>query len=406
MAETDIPNTAPRRIGRRRLLQGAAAASAAALAFTPTRFAIGQQAKVKVGVLLPYSGTYAALGHNITDAMKLAVNEKGGKLGGREVQWVQVDSEADPAKAPQNTNRLVVGEKVDFLVGPVHSGVAMAMARIVRDEATMTIVANAGADAITRAMCAPNIFRSSFSNWQPAYPMGKVMYDRGHRNVIVMAWKYAAGEESIGGFKDGFLPLGGKIAKEIWVPFPDVEFQAHLTEIASVKPDAVFVFFAGGGAAKFVKDYHAAGLRQNIPLYSSGFLTDGVLKAQGEAAQGLLTTLHYADGLDNPVDKRFREAFQKMTNRPADVYAVQGYDTGLLLISALDAVKGDVRAKKEMIAAMEKAEIESPRGNWTMSKAHNPIQDIYLRRVDGELNRYVSVAHKGLADPATGCKLA
>jgi branched-chain amino acid transport system substrate-binding protein len=394
-------------IGRRTLLKAAGAtAASAAVGFTPTRFAIGQQAKVKVGILLPYSGTYAALGNNITDAMKLAVNERGGKLGGREVEWVQVDSEANPSKAPQNTNRLIVGEKVDFLVGPVHSGVAAAMARIARDEGTLTIIPNAGADVITRAMCAPNLFRTSFSNWQPAYPMGKVAYDKGHRNVIVMAWKYAAGEESINGFKDGFTPLGGKIAKEIWVPFPDVEFQAQLTEIANTKPDAVFVFFAGGGAAKFVKDYHAAGLRNSIPLYGSGFLTDGVLKAQGAAAQGLLTTLHYADGLDNPVDKKFRAAFQKMSNRPADVYAVQGYDTGLLLSIAMDAVKGDTRAKKEIIAKMETADIDSPRGKWKMSKAHNPIQDIYLREAKGEENRYVSVAHKALADPATGCKMA
>jgi branched-chain amino acid transport system substrate-binding protein len=55
---------------------------------------------------------------------------------------------------------------------------------------------------------------------------------------------------------------------------------------------------------------------------------------------------------------------------------------------------------------METADIDSPRGKWKMSKAHNPIQDIYLREAKGEENRYVSVAHKALADPATGCKMA
>jgi branched-chain amino acid transport system substrate-binding protein len=395
------------RIGRRTLLKTAGATAAtAAIGFTPTRFAIGQQAKIKLGLMLPYSGTFALLGQNITDALKMAIEEKGGKLGGREVTFVQVDDESAPPKADQNANRLVVGEKVDFLIGTVHSGVAMAMAKVAREEETMMICPNAGADAITRGACAPNIFRTSFSNWQPSYPMGKVMYDKGHRNVITMAWKYAAGEESMGGFKEGFTAAGGKIAKEIWVPFPDAEFQANLTDIANTKPDAVFVFFAGGGAAKFVKDYHAAGLRNSIPLYGSGFLTDGVLKAQGEAAQGLLTTLHYADGLDNAVDKKFRPAFQKATNRPADVYAVQGYDTGLLLAAALDAVKGDVKAKKQMIATMEAAEIDSPRGKWKMSKSHNPVQDIYLREAKGEENRYVSVAHKALSDPGTGCKMA
>jgi branched-chain amino acid transport system substrate-binding protein len=393
-------------ITRRRVLKGAAATAGLAAGLFPAPFVRAQSAPIKIGLMLPYSGTYAALGNNITDAMKMAIEARGGKLGGRPVQYIQVDDESDPAKAPQNMNRLVVGERADVVVGTVHSGVAMAMARIARDEGTLTIIPNAGAGAITGAMCSPNVFRTSFSNWQPAYPMGKVMYDRGHRNVVTVTWKYAAGEESVGGFKDGFTKLGGKIAKEIWVPFPDVEFQAHLTEIASLKPDAVYVFFAGGGAVKFVKDYHAAGLSQRIPLYGAGFLTDGTLKAQGEAAQGLLTTLHYAEDLDNPVNKKFSADFRKVTGRPVDVYAVQGYDTGQLLAIAAEAVKGDLKAKKAVTAAIRAARIDSPRGPFTMSAAHNPVQNIYLRRVVGEENRFVSIAHEALSDPAPGCKMA
>jgi branched-chain amino acid transport system substrate-binding protein len=393
-----------RPVSRRALLGGAAAAAAVSTLNAP--FVLAQPARIKVGLMLPYSGTFAALGNNITDALTLAINEKGGKLGGREVQYVRLDDESEPPKAAQNTNKLVVGEKVDILVGTVHSGVAMGMVQVVREEGTTLIIPNAGAGPATGALCSPNIFRTSFSNWQPAYPMGKVMYDLGHRNVVTMTWKYAAGEESMGGFKDGFTALGGKIVKEIALPFPDVEFQAHLTEIASLKPDAVFVFFAGGGAVKFVKDYDAAGLRKTIPLYGSGFLTDGTLQAQGAAADGLLTTLHYVEDLPNPVNQKFKADFQKATNRPADVYAVQGYDSGQLLVQALDAVKGDAAAKSSLYAAMRNTKIVSPRGEWTFSKAQNPVQDIYLRKVVNGENRYQSVAHKALADPATGCKLA
>ena len=178
-----------------------------------------------------------------------------------------------------NVNKLIKRDKVDVLVGTVHSGVAATMAKAAKESKTILIVPNAGADVITGPMCGPNIFRTSFSNWQPAYPMGKVMYDRGHRNVVTYAWKYAAGDESVGGFIEGFTQAGGKIVKELSLPFPDVEFQAQLTEIASLKPDAVFVFFAGAGAGKFVKDYDAAGLRRTIPLYGTGFLTDGDRKS-------------------------------------------------------------------------------------------------------------------------------
>ncbi|MBM4298766.1 MAG: ABC transporter permease, partial [Deltaproteobacteria bacterium] len=329
----------------------------------------------------------------------------GGKLGGRELEYFTVDDEADPSKAPENTNKLVQRDKVDILVGTVHSGVQMGMVKIAKETNTLMIIPNAGLDAATGALCAPNIFRSSFSNWQPSYPMGKVLADRGIRNVISLAWKYGAGEEAIAGFTEGFIKAGGKTVRGLWIPFPNAEFQALLTEIAAQKPDAVFVFFAGGGAAKFIKDYTAAGLRRSIPLYGSGFLTDGILDAILDSAQGIETTLHYADGLNTKRDKEFRAAYTKAFSTEPDVYAVQGYDAGLLLAGGLEAVKGNIGNRKELIAAMEKAKIDSPRGAWTMSKAHNPIQDIYLRKVAGRENRFVSVAHKALADPARGCKM-
>jgi branched-chain amino acid transport system substrate-binding protein len=166
----------------------------------------------------------------------------------------------------------------------------------------------------------------------------------------------------------------------------------------------VFVFFAGGGAVKFVKDWQAAGLKDKIPLYASGFLTDGTLEAQGVAAQGLETTLHYADGLTNPRDKSFRSTTPSYKLQP-DVYAVQGYDAAQLLAAGANAVKGDMSRKPEVIKAMEAAKVDSPRGAFTLSKAHNPVQDIYLRKVDGRDNKVSSVAVKALADPARGCRL-
>jgi branched-chain amino acid transport system substrate-binding protein len=393
---------------RRRILQGLAAGTgiAAASSFVPARFAIGQQAKLKLGLMLPYSGTYAALGKNIDDALRLAISEKGGKLGGREIEYVTLDDESEPAKGADNANKLVTRDKVDFMIGTVHSGVVMAMVKVARDTDTMLIIPNGGVGAATGALCAPNIFRTSFSNWQPAYAMGKVAAAEGRKRAVVISWDYAAGKESTDAFTEGFTQGGGKTEKELFLPFPGVEFQPLLTEIASIKPDVVYAFFAGGGAVKFVKDYAAAGLKATIPLVGPGFLTDGTLEAQGDAAQGMETTLHYADGLNFPKNTAFRAAFKQATTRDADVYAVQGYDTGSLLISGLTAVKGDVKSRQAMVAAMAKTVFDSPRGKFTLSAAHNPVQDFYLRKVIGLENRYVRVAVKALADPATGCKMA
>jgi branched-chain amino acid transport system substrate-binding protein len=363
------------------------------------------QAKLKVGMMLPFTGTYAALGTAIDNGFKLYVQEQGGKLGGREIEYVVVDDESDPAKATDNVNKLINRDKVDVVVGTVHSGVAMAMAKVARDSNTLLMVPNAGADAVTGPMCAQNIFRSSFSNWQPGFAMGKVAAERKHKTAVTITWKYAAGAESVGGFKEAFEKGGGKVLNDLTVPFPNVEFQALLTEIAALKPDIVYAFFAGGGAVKFVKDYAAAGLNKSIPLYGPGFLTDGTLEAQGDAAQGMLTTLHYADSLNTPRDDAFRLAYVKAYKMQPDVYAVQGYDAAQMLAIGLKAVKGDLGKRAEFAAAIEKATIDSPRGPFKISKAHNPVQDIYLRKVDGKQNKAVGVAIKALADPARGCRM-
>ncbi len=378
-------------------------AAAAALAL-PSAMAQAPN-KLKVGLMLPATGTFTALGTAIENGFKLFVAEQGGKLGGREIEYFKVDDESDPAKAVDNVNKLIKRDNVDVIVGTVHSGVAMAMAKAAKESGTLLIVPNAGAGAVTGPMCALNIFRSSFSNWQPGYAMGEAMAKKGHKTAVTITWKYAAGDEMVGGFKESFEKAGGKVTKELNLPFPNVEFQALLTEIAAAKPDAVFSFFAGGGAVKFVKDYAGAGLKKSIPLYGTGFLTDGTLEAQGADADGVMTTLHYADSLNTPKDNAFRKAYATAYKLQPDVYAVQGYDAAQMLGIGLAAAKGDTAKKAEIAAALEKATIDSPRGPFTISKSHNPVQDFYLRQVGGKENKSVGIASKALADPGRGCRM-
>lgn len=364
-----------------------------------------QDDPVKLGLMLPYTGTYAALGESITNGLKLAIEENGNQLGGRPVEYVVIDGEADASQAPQNMSRLVKGENVDFVIGPVHSGVAMGMLRVAKQTGAITIIPNAGLAAATGALCMPNVFRTSFTMWQNSYPMSKVAYDRGHRKVVTISWNYAGGKEDLAGFEEGFTEAGGEIVKQILVPFPDTQFQAYLTQIASLQPDAVYAFFAGGGAVKFVRDYAAAGLKESIPLLGSGFLTEGTLDAQGEAAEGVLTTLHYADGLDSDIDRAFREAYDAKYEADLDIYAVQGYDTGMMLAQAMNEVRGDTSDKDALIEALGNVRMQSPRGPMFFSNAHHPIHDIYLREVRDGRNQVIDIASKALEDPARGCTM-
>jgi branched-chain amino acid transport system substrate-binding protein len=386
------------------ITRSAALVGAASTGLLLPQIARAQSGRIRVGLMLPYTGTYAPLGVAIENGMRMAIAEKGGKIGGREIDWFKVDDESLPPKAVENANRLVQRDKVDVIVGTVHSGVQLGIQKVARESGVLSLIPNAGAHASTRELCAPNVFRTSFTNSQPTLPLGKVMVDKGHKRAVWITWKYGAGDEALEGFKEGYLKAGGTIIKELGLPFPSVEFQPLLTEIASLRPDAVACFFAGAGTAKFIIDY-AAAFKGRIPLYGSGFLTEGVLDEAGPAADGIITTLHYSDSLDIPKNKQFRLNYAKTFRLQPDVYSVQGYDTGQLLMQGAAAVKGDLSNKKALYKALESAVIDSPRGKWTMSKAHNPIQDIYLRVVQNKENKVIGIAAKALEDSGKGCKM-
>ena len=164
------------------------------------------------------------------------MQEQGGKLAGREIQYFKVDDESDPSKATDNVNKLIKRDNVDVLVGTVHNGVALAITKAAKESNTLLIVPNAGADAITEPMCGANILRSSFSNWQPGYSTGVVAAQKGYKRAMTITWNYAAGQGDGEGLRRGLREGRGKGRQGSHLPFPNVEFQALLTEIAAQKP--------------------------------------------------------------------------------------------------------------------------------------------------------------------------
>lgn len=389
----------------RRALLTSAVGGAAALTATavPSRWAIAQAKPLKIGLMLPYSGTYAKLGENITFAIELHFAEKGGALGGRPIDLVKLDDESKPELAQQNAERLIKRDNVDVLIGTVHSGVQMGIHKVVRESGTLTIVANAGNNEITRSLCAKNVFRTSFTNWQPSYSMGLALAGKGVKTAAFVTWDYTAGQEMAAAFKEGLEKGGGRFVQLLTLNFPDTNFQPILAQLPSLGVDAVGAFFAGGGAIQFVKDYAAAQIK--TPLCGPGFLTEGTLAAQGAAAEGIETALHYGDGLDNAKNIAFLKAFKEKAGREADVYAVHGYDAAQLLAIGVEAVAGDIDDEAKLYAAMRGAKIDSPRGPISISPAQNVVQNIYLRKVEGGKNNVVGVASESLADPGTGCKV-
>jgi branched-chain amino acid transport system substrate-binding protein len=303
---------------------------------------------------------------------------------------------------------------VDLVAGIVSSGVALALRSYFHDNKKFLIIANAGAAALTRAQKSPYIFRTSFSNWQPNWRMGTWVAENIGQKALVSVPDYAAGKETVSAFKNSFEAAGGQVVKVQLTKFPNMGDPApFMAEIQAAAPELVYAFYSGAAAVTFVKAYAEFGLAGKIPLAGSGFIVEqDVLPAQGDAAVGVRSCLHWSLSLDNPQNKAFVEAFAKRTlpsgNKGANVFAVQGYDTARVIVDAVNAVQGDMSKADALMEAFGKAAFDSPRGQFKIDpNTHNAINHIYVREVkkDGGQVANVVIADLGeTQDPGDDSK--
>ncbi|MFZ0762316.1 ABC transporter substrate-binding protein [Bradyrhizobium sp.] len=355
-------------------LKWAALAATAGILVQPA----AAQEKLKIGVIVTLSGPAAALGAQVRDGFALAVKDLGGKMGGRDVDVVVVDDELKPDAAVSKVKGLLERDKVDFVVGPIFSNILLAIHKPVIDTKTFLISPNAGPSSYAGKNCSPFFYVTSYQNDQVHQVLGKVAQDRGYKRVYVMEPNYQAGKDSAAGFK---LAYKGEIVEESYVPLGTLDFQVELSKIASLKPDAVFTFMPGGMGVSLVKQYKQAGLADKIPVLSAFTVDESTLPAQQDAAVGMFGGADWAPDLNNPQSKKFVAGYEAAYNSVPGTYAMQGYDTALLINSAVKALKGDLSNKEAVAAALKKADFTSLRGNFKFNVNGYPIQDFYLTKV-------------------------
>ena len=366
----------------------------------------GGGGQIKVGLVIPQAGGYASLGVDMKRAWDLWLERHGGKLGKYQVTTVIGDEGDSPKIGVPAVQKLVQGEQVDVLVGVVNSAVALGSQDIIKEAKKILIISNAGAGAITGKARSPNIWRTSFTNAQISSVMGTHLAKTGVGGpVYALAPDYQAGVEVLNGFRKAFTEGGGQMAGEVRPPFGKTQdFQPFISQIRASGAKATFCFFSGAEAIGFVKQYAQFGLAKEVPLYGSGFLTEGtVLEAQADSALGVQTTLHYSTELDNPANREFVTAYRGKYNATPTCFSVQTWDAASVLNRALASVNSfdvdTLAAALESVGTIE----DSPRGPWSFD-GQSPKQKVYLRRVEKKGNEYVNavVQELGLFSQVAG----
>ena len=276
---------------------------------------------------------------------------------------------------------------------------------------TPLVVANAGNIDVTGERCSPWIVRTSFSNAQIVRDMGPWMAGEGYKTAFLMAFDYAAGHQMMDTFREGFEASGGKIVGEAYPPLGETkDFGPYLAKVKAAGPDAVFVFFAGGPAIKFTKEWAAFGMKDEVQLAGAGWLNSALyVKKQGADAVGTLGSLNYYPSIDTPENNAWQEKFRAAHGRDGSEFGVAAYDSVRLMVSALEATGGNTDDKAAIVKAMHEVDFTGPRGPFRIDpKTNNVIQNIYVAQVEEQGDSVAAVikhTFENVQDAPNGCTL-
>jgi len=356
--------------------------------------AVAQEA-VKIGVITTLSGPAGYLGQDVRDGLQLAIDMEGGSLGGVPVELVVEDDGLKPGNGRQIADKFMNDEGMKLLTGIIFSNVAGATVPEIVENGAIYISPNAGPSNLAGEGCHENYFVVSWQNDALHEAAGAAAKKLGYTNAMALAPNYQAGKDAVEGFKRTFE---GEVS-EIFTQLGQTDYSAEMAQIRAADPEVVFQFHPGGMGIAFLRQYSQAGLQGNIPMVLSEPSTDAVvLNAVGDAAIGITATAHWNRDFDNESNKAFVAAWDEKYDRPITYYASQGYDTGLLIASALRETGGvdDIDALRE---AVRKADFDSVRGEFKFGPNQHPVHNWYqLDIVAGEDGKPVAVTKEVLLE--------
>lgn len=339
---------------------------------------------VKVGIVGPFSGPFAHYGSLFKAAAEGYVASQGGKLAGKDIEFIYRDTGGpNPALTKTLVQELLVKDKVDYLGGFVFTPNATAVAPLIQQSQTPTVIFNAATSAITEK--SEYFIRTSYTLWQVTVPAAQWAAKNGIKKVVTAVTDYGPGIDAETAFKSEFTKQGGTVVESIRMPIATTDFGPFVQRIKASGAQAVYTFLPGGPPnLGFVKAYNENGLAKGgIQFLGSAETDEYDLQKFSDAALGLTTAFHYSGAHDSPENRKFVAALKKQDPNAVANYASVGAWDGMYVIQKMiEATDGKKDGPKAMAAART-LKWESPRGPVSIDpKTRHITQNVYLRKVE------------------------
>jgi branched-chain amino acid transport system substrate-binding protein len=359
-------------------------AFAAALALTSFASANVAAQTVKIGIVGPFSGPFAHYGTLFRNGAEAYIASQGGKLAGKDVELIYRDTGGpNPGQTKTLVQELIVKDKVDYLGGFIFTPNAFAVAPLIQQSQTPTVIFNAATSAITDK--SEYFVRTSYTLWQVTVPLAQWAAKNDIKKVVTAVTDYGPGIDAEAAWKSEFARQGGTVVESIRMPMATTDFAPFVQRIKASGAQAVYTFLPGGPPnLGFVKAYNENGLaKAGIQFLGTAEMDEFDLQKFGDAALGLTTAFHYSAAHDSPANRQFIEALKKKDAAAIANYASVGAWDGMHVIHKMIEATGGRKDGPKAIAAARALQWESPRGPVRIDpKTRHIMQNVYLRKVE------------------------
>jgi branched-chain amino acid transport system substrate-binding protein len=361
-----------------------------ALPFWTFHSVMSQEKKgpILIGINTELTGVMSETSQNAKMGHELALQEVGYKVAGRELKIIEYDNKTDPKISVEVAQKLVEKDKVHILCFGTNSAAAIAVRGYAdKMKVPMVVIAMAGAEQVTLPP-SKYVFRLTYADGQGEHPLGRYAYEKlGYKKMALMGPDYAGSTGKLWAFQQEFVKSGGEIVQTILWPLGEMDLAPYFGQL---KPDvqAIFPFIPGDiSVNRFINQYLEMGLdKKGVKLCTHWTFTEDyfTVKTFGEKVLGVNSVAHYVLDYDTPENKRLTELYyakygkKKMMNCDVSI----GYESMKFILTALNAIKGNVEDTEGFLKAMHGTKIKGIcSSSITVDENGNVIRDFMIRQV-------------------------
>lgn len=345
--------------------------------------------EIPIGEYASLTGDTAEFGISTHNGILLAVEEvnaRGGVLG-KSIRLYTEDDRSDPTEAVTAVSKLISQNGVVAVLGEVASSRSLAAAPICQQNGIPMISPSSTNVEVTRK--GDYIFRICFIDPFQGYVMAKFAREalKLDRVAILKDEKQDYSVGLAGEFAKTFTRMGGTVVKEASFATGDTDFRPQLTAIKAANPQGVYVPGYYQAVALIARQARDLGI--TVPLMGGdGWDAPGLVRIAGKAVEGCYFSNHYSVDSENPVSKRFVDAYTKRFKEKPNALAALGYDAANILFEAIRrAGTTEGRALRDAIAATKN--YPGVTGSITIDKDRNAVKPAVVLQIRGGKHVYV-----------------